>query len=185
MILLVTGSSRAQECATAIEKKTHHKALVAGLPAKAVESLQLHQFDTLVIDESFQQVDGGAENLILTHAGSAVPIYVNLALHGAERVATEVGCGLQRLVRERMASMVAAAKELRNELRGEVTAILLNAELALREKPLAPSTAEKLGIVHEIAEGMRRKLEDRPAKAPGTSPKPRLINRQPAASVTR
>ena len=29
----------------------------------------------------------------------------------------------------------------------------------MREKSLAPSTAEKLGIVHEIAERMRRKLD--------------------------
>jgi hypothetical protein len=185
MILLVTGSSRAQECAAAIETKTHHKTLTASSPAKATENLRLQEFDALVIDESFQQVDSGAENLVLSHGGNALPIYVNLALHGAERVATEVGCGLQRLVRERTAAMRAAASELRNELRGEVTAILLNTELAMREKSLAQSTAEKLGIVHEMAEKMRRKLEGQPPEASGVPLKPRLVNRHPAVPVTQ
>ncbi len=184
MILLVTGSSRAQECAAAIEKKTHHKTLIASSPARAIECLQLHEFDVLVMDESFQQVDSGSENLVVAHGGNALPIYVNLALHGADRVATEVNCGLQRLVRERMAAMRAAASELRNDLRGEVTAILLNTELAMREKSLAPGTAQKLGIVHEMAEKMRRKLEGHPPEAVGVPLKPRLVNRQPAARAT-
>ena len=184
MILLVTGSSRSRECAAAIEKKTHHKTIAASSTVKAIENLKMHEFDALVIDESFQQVDSGAENLVLAHLGSALPSYVNLALHGADRVAMEVGCGLQRLVRERMASMRAAASELRNELRGEVTAILLNTELALREKSLASSTSEKLGIVHEMAEKMRRKLEDHPLETTGMPLKPRLVNKHPAAPVT-
>lgn len=181
MILLVTGSSRAQECAAAIEKRTHHKTLAVSASAKAIESLQFDEFDAVVMDESFQQADGGGENLVLAHAGSALPIYVNLALHGAERVATAVSCGLQRRVRERMASMRAAGNELRNELRGEVTAILLNVELALREKSLAASTAEKLGIVHEMAEKMRHKLEDLPPATAAAPLKPRPVSKQASA----
>lgn len=184
MILLVTGSSRAQECSAAIEKKTHHKTITALSPAKAIECLQLHECDAVVIDESFQQVDSGAENLVLAHGGSALPIYVNLALHGAERVATEVSCGLQRLVRERTAAMRAAGNELRSEMRGEVTAMLLNTELAMREKSLAPGTAEKLGIVHEIAERMRRKLDGQPPAATNVAMKPRLVSKQAAMPVT-
>jgi signal transduction histidine kinase len=185
VILLVTGSSRAQECVAAIEKKTHQKTMVACSPAKAAESLQTHEFDTLVMDESFQQVDSASENLVIAQCGSALPIYVNLALHGADRVATLVSCGLQRLVRERTAAMRAATNELRNELRGEVTAILLNTELALREKALAPGAVEKLSTVHETADRMRRKLEDRPDERAGVSVKPRLVNRQPAAPAGR
>jgi DNA-binding NarL/FixJ family response regulator len=184
MILLVTGSSRAQECAAAIEKKTHHKTVTANSPAKAIEYLQLHECDALVMDESFQQVNRGSDNLVLAHGGSALPIYVNLALHGADRVTTDVACGLQRLVGERTAAMHAAVSELRSELRGEVTAILLNSELAMREKSLAQSTAEKLGVVHEIAERMRSKLDGHPPVAAGPALKPRLVKKSPAAPLT-
>ena len=183
MILLVTGSSRAPECAAAIEKKTHEKTIVARSPAKAIECLQLHECDALVMDESFLQTNSGAVNLVLAHGGSALPIYINLALHGAERVATEIVCGLQRLLRERTAAMHAAVNELRSELRGEVTAILLNTELAMREKSLVQSTAEKLGVVHEIAERMRHKLDRQPPVATGAAMKPRLVSKQAAMPV--
>ena len=185
MILLVTGSSRAQECAAAIEKKTHHKTLIAQSPAKAIECLQLHDCHALVVDESFQQVNSGAESLVLTHGGSALPIYVNLALHGSERVATEVMCGLQRLGRERAAAMKSAVNELRSELRGEVTAILLNTELAMWAQPLPQGAAEKLSAVHEIAERMRHKLDSQPPVAPGIALKPRPTGRQASVPVTR
>lgn len=88
MILLVTASSRAQECAEAIERKTHQKALTARTLAKAVESLQQQEFDAVVFDESLQQTEASAENTVLLHDGSALPVYVNLALHGSDRVAT-------------------------------------------------------------------------------------------------
>ncbi len=103
MILLVTASSRAQECAEAIERKTHQKTLTARTLAKAVESLQRQEFDAVVFDESLQQTEASAENTVLLHGGSALPVYVNLALHGSDSVATEVSCGLRRLVRERAA----------------------------------------------------------------------------------
>lgn len=185
MILLVTASSRSQECAEAIERKTHQKTLTARSSAKAIESLQVQEFDVLVFDESLQQAETSAENMVLTHGGSAFPIYVNLALHGSERVATEVVCGLRRLVRERAAAMRTAASELRNELRGEVTAILLNTGLALHETTLPPAAAQKLGAVHELAEKMRRKLEDHPAEPTAASLKPRLVSKQPAVPLTR
>jgi hypothetical protein len=95
--------------------------------------LQSQEFDIIVIDESFPQLETGAESLIGSHAGTAMPIYVNLSLYGVQRVVSDVSRGLQRLVGERLASMRAAENLLRNELCGQGTAILLKSELALRE----------------------------------------------------
>lgn len=163
MIILVTASSRARECATAIEKKIQQKVQIATSLTKTVELLQSHEYDVVVFDESFQQVEIGGESMVTSHAGMAVPIYVNLALHGAERVALEVNRAVQRLVGERLAAMRAADNFLRNELRGEVTAILLHSELALREQSLPRNVAEKLRVMHDLAETMRCKLEGGPA----------------------
>lgn len=158
MIILVSASSRAKECATAIEQKTHQQTQVATSLAKAIEHLQAHEYDIIAVDESFQQVDSGAESLVASHAGNAIPVYVNLALHGTDRVAQEVNRALQRLVSERLVSMRAAENLLRNELRGQVTAILLNSELALREGQLPASAAAKMKEVHYLAEQMRARL---------------------------
>ena len=161
MILLVTSSARAQQCAEAIEEKSHQKTAVASTVAKAITSLERHEFEALVVDESLLQMDCSAEPALFAHAGTAVPIYVNLALHRAERVAAEVSVGLQRLARERATSMRAAGSELRNQVGGEITAILLNAEMALREKSLPPGVIEKLGVVQEMAQRMRQRLGGR------------------------
>src|ERR1039457_2353181 len=143
MVILVTTSPRARECAAAIEQTTHQKTQIATSLARAVECLQTHDYDVLVIDESFNHAEIGGVNLLLNHAGLAMPIYVNLALHGTERVTREVQNGMLRFVREKLAAMRTAENVLRGLLRGEVTAILLNSELALREPALSASIAEK------------------------------------------
>ena len=179
MIVLITGSSRGQECAAAIETKTHQKTEIAVSLAAATEHVQRQDAEALVIDESFQQVEGGIERLVEAHAGTAVPIYVNLSLHGANRVAQDVSCALQRLLRERSVSMRAVASELHSELRGEITAILLNAELALRDRELPPCATEKVRVIRDLAERMRRKL-DGPRDLTKPMPlKPRLAAKQP------
>ena len=61
-----------------------------------------------------------------------------------ERVASEVNRAVQRLVTERLASVRAAENLLRNEMRGQVTAILLNSELALRKGQLPASAVTKM-----------------------------------------
>src|SRR5271165_3414327 len=163
MIMLVTASPRARECAAAMEEASHQKTQIAASLAKAVECLQSHDYDLLVLDESFNHTEIGGVNLLLNHAGPAMPVYVNLALHGAERVAREVHSRLTRFIRERLSAMQSAENILRNVLRGEVTAILLNSELAMRAAELSPEAGERIQIVHDLAETMRRKLEVTPA----------------------
>ena len=149
MVILVTTSPRGKECAAAIEQTTHQKTQIASSLARAVECLQAYDYDALVLDESFNHTEIGGVNLLLNHAGSAMPIYVNLALHGTERVTREVQHGMLRFVREKLAAMRSAENVLRNLLRGEVTAILLNSELALREPSLPENIAEKIQVMHE------------------------------------
>jgi hypothetical protein len=185
VILLITGSSRAAECVAAIERKTHRKTLLACSLAKALQILQQQEIDVLVTDESFQQMDAAGEALICDHSGPAMPVYVNLALHSSERVAAEVSCGLQRLTLERSAAMGAVARELRNQLRGEVTAILLNSELAMRQSSLTPGTMEKLKLVHATAETMRQKLDEIRPKGEKLSPRPKLVSKAAIVAAAR
>ena len=67
MIQLVTNSARMQECAEAIERKTHQKITTAGTVSKAVASLEGQEFEALLIDESMTQMDNRAELTVLTH----------------------------------------------------------------------------------------------------------------------
>ncbi len=161
MILLVTTSSRSKEYAAALERGTGHKTHVAGSVPQAVAKMQAADYDVLATDQSLLEADFRALDTLLNRCGTAMPLYVNLALHSSERIVREVQVALRRAEEERLVAEQAAGKVLRNELRSEVTGILLNSELVLRHQGLAPEIAEKITAVRELAEKMRSRLEIR------------------------
>jgi hypothetical protein len=55
MIILASASSRAKECAAAIEQKNHLETQAGASLPKEVELLHAHQYDIIVVDESFQR----------------------------------------------------------------------------------------------------------------------------------
>ena len=159
MILLVTTSSRAKECAAALERGTGHKAHVASSVPQAVSKMQAAEYDGLAIDQSLLESDFRALDTLLNHCGIAMPLYINLALHSTERVVREVQVALRRAEKEKLMATHTAERVLRNQLRSEVTGILLNSELALRQKSISPDVAERIRSVRELAEKMRSQLE--------------------------
>lgn len=159
MILLVTTSSRAKECAAALEQGTGHKTQVASSVPQAVTKMQAAEYDGLAIDQSLLESDFRALDTLLNRCGIAVPLYVNLALHSNERVVREVQVALRRAEKEKLMATRTAEQVLRNQLRSQVTGILLNSELALRQKSISPDVAEKVRSVRELAEKMRSQLE--------------------------
>jgi hypothetical protein len=70
MIILVSASSRAKECAAAIEQKNHQETQIATSLPKAIELLQTHEYDVIVLDESFQQVELGGRGSLPSTRGT-------------------------------------------------------------------------------------------------------------------
>lgn len=159
MILLVTTSSRAKECATALEQGTGHKTHLASSVPQAVSKLQAADYEGLAIDQSVLESDFRAFDTLLNRCGIAMPLHVNLALHSTERVVREVQVALRRAEKEKQVATRIAGQLLRNQLRGELTGILLNSDLALRQTAISPEVAEKLKSVKQLAEKMRAQLQ--------------------------
>ncbi len=158
MILLVSISSRATECAAALEQGCGHPTQVANSVPQAVRRLQTTEYDALAIDQSLLEADFRALDTLLNHAGTAQPIYVNLALHHTDRVVREVQVALRRAEKEKQWAMSMAERVLRNQLRGEVTGILLTSELALRQPAIPDDVVTKIRMVQDMAEKMRSRL---------------------------
>ncbi len=158
MILLVSTSSKARECAAALEQGTGHKTHVATSVPQALTRMQAADYDGLAIDQTLLEVDFRALDTLLNHCGIAMPVHVNLALHGAERVVRELQVALRRAEQERQMAAHTAERLLRGELSSELTGILLNSELALRQASISPDVAEKVKSVRELAEKMRSRL---------------------------
>jgi hypothetical protein len=159
MILLLTTSSRAKECAAALEQGTGHKTHLASTVPQAVTKMQAAEYDGLAIDQSMLESDFRAHDTLLNRCGIAIPLHVNLALHSNERVVREVQVALRRAEKEKLLATRTAEQVLRNQLRSQVTGILLNSELALRQKTISPDVEEKLRAVRELAEKMRSQLQ--------------------------
>ncbi len=159
MILLVTASSRAKECAAALEMSARQKVDLAHSVSRSIVKLQQAEYDVLVIDESLVEIDDAAVNALLKHAGMAMPIYINLGLHSTERIVREVFAGLMRKHEEHLGAKRSAISELQSQLRGDLTGILLASELALRESSIPPRVADRINSVHRLAEQIRTRLE--------------------------
>ena len=155
MILLVTASSRSKECAAALEQGTGQKTAVAGSIPQAVTRLRNAEYEALAIDQSLLEADFRALDTLLNHAATAMPIYVNLALHSTQRVVREAQVALRRAEKEKRTALRTVERDLRNQLRGEVTGILLTSELALRHPAIPAEVAAKLQLVQEMAQKMR------------------------------
>ena len=158
MILLVTASSRAQECAAALEQGTGQKIHVASSVPQAVTRLRNADYEALAIDQSLLEADFRALDTLLNHAGIAMPLYLNLSLHSSDRVVREAQVALRRSEKEKRTALRSVERELRNQLRGEVTGILLTSGLALRTPALPADVAAKLQLVQDMAEKMRMRL---------------------------
>ena len=158
MILLVTASSRAKECAAALEQGTGHKTQVAGSVPQAVTKLRNAEYETLAIDQSLLEADFPALDTLLNHAGTALPIYVNLSLHSVERVVHEAQVALRLSEKEKRTALQTVERDLRNQLRNEITGILLTSQSALRNPAIPADIVAKLLLVQDMAEKMRVRL---------------------------
>ncbi len=158
MILLVTASLRAQECAAALAQGTSQKTQVAGSVTQALTRLRNAEYEALAIDQSLLEADFRALDTLLNHAGTAMPVYVNLSLQSTERVVREAQVTLRRAEKEKRTALRTVERDLRNQLRGEVTGILLTSQLALRHPAIPAEVAVKLQLVQEMAEKMRVRL---------------------------
>lgn len=159
MILLMTTSPRAQNCADAITRATSRAVKIATTPLEASTLLRKDEFTALIIDEQLQETDGDKIEPLLSQIGLAAPVYINLAISGTERVIRRLRSELRRREKEILFAQQAAEQKLRNELKDTITAILLSCQMAL-QLPNLPQAAEvKLRSIDLLAHEMRTKLE--------------------------
>jgi len=159
MILLVTPSERARECAAALHEATGEEVTVAESLARATTLLRAECYRVVVLDQYLLETEPHEAGSTLEHMGTAIPVQVNLAISGMERLVREVRSAVQRRQREEGQARHAAIGRLQSELNGTVTALLLSTELALKTPGLPQDASEKLESVYDIVKKLRRQLE--------------------------
>jgi hypothetical protein len=159
MILLVTPSERASECAAALREAAGEEVVVAESLARAATLMRVECYLAVVLDQYLLETEPHETENTLEHLGTAILVQVNLAISGMERLVREVRAALQSRQREEARARQAAIGRLRSELNGTITALLLSSELALETAGLPAVAAEKLQAVHELVKKLRKQLE--------------------------
>jgi hypothetical protein len=112
-----------------------------------------------VLDQYLLDTEPHEAGSTLEHMGIAIPVQVNLAISGMERLLREVRSAVQRRQFEEVRARRAVIGTIYSELNGTVTALLLSTELALEAPGLPVAASEKLESVHDLVKKLRKQLE--------------------------
>ncbi len=158
MILLITSSPGAKDCANAIAEAISQPVKIAATPRQASILLSADEFEVLILDQQTEESDPGDIESALLQMGTATPVFVNLAISGTGRVIRELRVAMRRRDKENLIAHEGAQQKLRNELKDTVTALLLSCEMALHAEALPPSAQARIRTVENLARDLGRKL---------------------------
>ena len=158
MVLLISAAKNGFECAAAIEKDLGESVDLISAVSQSAARLRTAEYDAVVIDQSLVDAHSASADTLWKHAGTAIPVSVNFAISGVERIVRDVRSALARRRQEQILAARAAQAALRNELAGAISGILLSSELALAQPAVPATILEKLRSVHELALQIQSRL---------------------------
>jgi len=158
MILVISSLMQSQQGVEALQQALKEPVKTCPSLEQAIAELQAQEFSAVVFDQLLLNAAPDEGEAALKHVANALPVYVNFAITGSERVARELRSALQRRERELLAAKNQAERELRHELKEAVTALLLSCEMALRVPDLPQLAASRMQEVEALAREMSGKL---------------------------
>jgi hypothetical protein len=167
-VLIVTGMEGAENCATALSGMLGLECEAANGRKAALSALKRNEYAALVVDEGVVDADPAGVEMLWEQAGLAIPVQLNFALSGANRLAREIRMALHRRERERALARDAATAAIESQLKSTVAGLLLHSQLALADRGIPAQLAEKLRVVADLAGSLRQQL------TPSTQPQTRV-----------
>jgi hypothetical protein len=159
MLLVITPSAKALGSVQAIQQVTSEETHVVATSSQALAQLRAREYVAVLIDQAFMETEPVESDMVLEHIGTAVPVHVNFAINGMDRVARELRAALRRHEKQVLLARQEVKQTLRNELKSTITALLLSCEMALQIPDLQSGAESRMRTVHELAQQMRLKLE--------------------------
>jgi hypothetical protein len=158
MILLIWSSERAPDCAKAIEDTFQQRVHVAATLREGCEHLRLEEYSAVVVDQGITEVEPAEADYLFHHLGTAVPVFVNFSISGMERILRELRAAFNRHGRGTLVARHTARVGLRNELKDDVTTLLLCCGITLDDPTLSEAAVARLRKVEEAANQIKSKL---------------------------
>jgi len=161
MILVITSAPKARDSLADLEKQTGERVQLSATLTAAIHLLREQQFTAVVLDEFLLDADPQQAEVALDAAGSAIPVLINFAISGPERLVRDVRVALRRRERERVIAHEEAESWFRGQLNEALTGILLSSQLALRVPTLPQAAEAKMRSVYQLAMDMRSRLQSK------------------------
>jgi len=158
MILLITPAKQVLDCARDIEEGISEAVQTVSSLSEATTRLRTQEYSVVVVDQFLIETEPDEGEAVLQHIGTALPLQINFAITGTERVIREVRSALHRREREALLARQEAQQALRNELKDTVTALLLSCEVVLQQPNLSEAAQGKMRAVYDLAQNVRSKL---------------------------
>lgn len=158
MILLVWASEKAQSLALVINEQLAREVQVAVSLQQACERLRSAEYAAVLVDQWISEPEPARTDLLFDCLGGAVPLFVNFAINNQERVLRELRAALERRQRETVLVRRNAEVALRDELKDDVTALLLSCGVAMREPGITEPLTLRLNQIKEVAVQIRARL---------------------------
>jgi hypothetical protein len=158
MILIIWNSGKAKECASAIEHAMQEQVQVACSLHEGVEQLRSGEFSAVVVDQWITEAEPEPTSVVFDHLGMAVPVFVNFGISGVERILRELRAALSRRGLETVLARHSARQALRDELKDDVTVLLLSCGVALEDMALGDVARTRLQKIEELAKRISEKL---------------------------
>lgn len=159
MVLLITDSSIAVECARMVTSATRLKTQVAPNMRTALNRLREKEYRAVVLDDCMAECSSTKLDVVVKHLGTAVPVFVNFGISAKDRIVRDISTALKRVETEKQLARHSVEWELRSQLKADLTGILLSAQQALTCDPVPLDVQAKLKSVCELVERMRLRLE--------------------------
>jgi hypothetical protein len=159
MLLVITPSAKARGCVQTIQEVTSEETFFVSTSSQALAQLRAREYVAVLIDQAFLETEPVESDMVLEHIGPAVPVHVNFAINGMDRIARELRAALHRHKKQVLLVRQEVQQAMRNELKGTITALLLSCEMALQVLDLPSGAESRMRAIHELAQEMRLKLE--------------------------
>jgi hypothetical protein len=159
MILLITPSARGPECADALNAATGREIDLARNLQEASTHLREQTYSTVVVDQFLLETEPEEGDQMLAHLGTALPVYINFAVSGMERLVREVRFALHRRMREESVVRRSVVAQMHSDMCETLTALLLSCELAMSVPEVPASAAEKIRAIDGLARDLRLRLQ--------------------------
>jgi len=158
MILMIWSSERARDYAFSIEHAVQEPVQIASSLHEGCDRLRSDEFSAVIVDQWVTEAEPEPTSILFDHLGPAVPVFVNFGISGLERILRELRAAFSRRGREMVLARHVARQGLRDELKDDVTALLLSCDVALQESGLNNGAAERLRKIRELAHQLTAKL---------------------------